>query len=84
MIQVQDSKEMLAEMQQQMDLIKQNIKEAQDKQKSYKGLKRSDHIISKGDMIFLRVQSKKRSFLLGSFKRLSEILWTICYHKENK
>ena len=71
MIRVQASKEMLDEMQQQTDLIRHEIKAAQDRQKAYADSKRSDRIFNEGDMVFLRVRPKRSSLSLGKYKKLS-------------
>ena len=71
MIRVQASKEMLDEMQQQTDLIRHEIKTAQDRQKSYADAKRSDRTFNEGDMVFLRVKPKRSSLSLGKYKKLS-------------
>ena len=71
MIRVQASKEMLDEMQQQTDLIRFEIKAAQDRQKAYADTHRSDREFEEGDMVFLRVKPKHSSLSLGKFKKLS-------------
>ena len=71
MIRVQASKEMLDEMQQQTDLIRFEIRTAQDRQKSYADAQRSDRNFDEGDMVFLRVRPKRSSLSLGKFKKLS-------------
>ena len=71
LLKVQASKEMLDEMQQQTDLIRQEIKTAQDRQKSYADLKRSQRIFEVGDMVFLRVKPKRSSISLGKYRKLS-------------
>ena len=71
MIRFQASKEMLDEMQQQMDLIRNEICTAQDRQKSYADSQRSEQNFDKGDMVFLRVRPKCNSLSLGKFKKLS-------------
>ena len=70
MIQVQASKEMLDEMQQQMDLICLDIKIAQDCQKAYADSKQLDRFFNKRDVVFLRFK-KKSSLSLGKYKKLS-------------
>ena len=65
MIWVQASKEMLDEMQQQMDLIRLDIKGVQDRQKAYADTRQSDRFFNEGDMVFLRVRKKKSSLSLG-------------------
>ena len=62
---------MLDEMQQQTDLIRFEIRAAQDRQKSYADAQRSERNFDKGDMVFLRVRPKRSSLSLGKFKKLS-------------
>ena len=71
MIKVQASKEMLDEMQQQMDLIRFKIKATQDRQKAYADSHRSEREFEEGDMVFLRVRPKRSSLSLGKFTKLS-------------
>ena len=71
MIKVQDSQEMLDEMQQQIDLICFEIKATQDYQKLYANSKRSNRSFELGDMVFLRVKPKCSSISLGKYKKLS-------------
>ena len=70
LIKVQISKAMLDKMQEQTDLIRQEIKAAQDRQKSYADLKRSHRVFQEGDMVFLRIKPKRSSLLLGKYKKL--------------
>ena len=53
MLKVQESKEILDEMQQHTDLICSEIKIAQDPQKSYADSHRSNREFQEGDMVFL-------------------------------
>ena len=53
MLKIQASKEMLDEMQQQMDLICSEIKIALHFQKSYADSHQSDREFQEGDMVFL-------------------------------
>ena len=71
LLKVQSSKDMLDEMQQQTNLIRQEIKTAQDQQKSYADLKRSQRIFDVGDMVLLCVKPKRSSISLGKFCKLS-------------
>ena len=59
LIKVQISKDMLDEMQAQTDLIRQEIKAAQDREKSYADLKRSNRVFQEGDMVFLRLSQRE-------------------------
>ena len=58
MLRVQASKDMLDEMQQQTDLIREEIKAAQDRQKSYANPQRTQRIFEPGDKVFVRVRTK--------------------------
>ena len=58
-------------MQSQTDLIRQNIRIAQDRQKSYADSKRSQRLFEVGDRVFLRVKPKRSSLSLGKYKKLS-------------
>ena len=53
-----------------LDLIRQEIKAAQDRQKSYADLKRSNRVFQEGDMVFLRIKPKRSSLSLGKYKKL--------------
>lgn len=70
-VRVQASKDMLDEMQLQTDFICQEIKAAQDCQKSCANLKRSKRIFEEGQRVFLRICHKKSSLSLGKYKKLS-------------
>ena len=70
-IKVQESQEMLDDMQQHTDLIWFEIKVAQDRQKSYADSRKSDRSFEIGDMVFLRVKPKCSSLSLGKYKKLS-------------
>ena len=70
-------------MQQQTDLIRFEIRTAQDRQKSYADSQRSERNFDEGDMVFLRVRPKRSSLSLGKFKKLSARLWPIRNHKED-
>ena len=67
---VQTSQDMLDEMQYQTDLIRLEIKAAQDRQKSYADQKRTERSFDIGDMVFLKIIPKKSSLSLGKFKKL--------------
>ena len=57
-------------MQTQTDLIRQEIKAGQDRQKSYADLKRSNRVFHEGDMVFLRIKPKRTSLSLGKYNKL--------------
>ena len=63
--------EMLQEMEEQMKVIKQRLKEAQDRQKSYANAKRLDRSYEKGNRVFIRVRPKKSPFKYGKGAKLS-------------
>ena len=58
-IRVEASLQMLEEMEEQTRLIRKEIKTAQDRQNQYADTKRSERVFKEGDMVFLRVRSKK-------------------------
>ena len=71
MIKVQASQDMLDEMQQQIDLIRFEIKATQDRQKAYADSNRSNRSFETCDMVFLRVKPKWSSLSLRKYKKLS-------------
>jgi len=71
LIRVEVSKQMLDEMDHQMQTIRKDIKAAQDRQKQYADAKRSVRTFEEGDMVFLRVRPKRSSISLGKYKKLS-------------
>ena len=64
--------EAIQEMEEQMQTIRQRIKEAQDRQKSYVDAHRVDRSYEVGDRVFLRVKPHKSSIKLG--KELNSLL----------
>ena len=58
-------------MDKQVQTIRQSLKKASDRQKSYANLKRSTQVFKEGDKVFLRVKPKKSSLKLGEHKKLS-------------
>ncbi|MCO5562959.1 hypothetical protein L7F22_016595 [Adiantum nelumboides] len=77
------AKSTLKMMDQQLLIIRDNLKRASDRQKSYADLHRSARSFSKGELIFLRVKPKRSSLKLGKFRSLAfkycvpfEILFT--------
>ena len=62
---------MLEEMDLQLKLIRENLKVASDRQKSYADLKRSAREFAEGEMVFLRVKPKRSSLRLGKYKKLA-------------
>ena len=63
--------ELLKEMEQEVVKIRQNLKAAQDIQKSYADKHRVNREFSIGDHVYLRVREKKSSLKLGSCSKLS-------------
>ena len=63
--------EMLQEMEEQMMVIKQRLKEAQDCQKSYADAKHLDRSYEKGNRVFIHVRPKKSPFKYGKGAKLS-------------
>ena len=57
--------EMLQEMEEQVCHIRQRLKEAWDRQKSYVDMHRVDHSFKEGEFVFLRVKPHKRSIRFG-------------------
>ena len=57
---------LLKEMEQEVVKIKQNLKEDQDKQKSYANKHRVNRELNVGDHVYLIVREKKSSLKLGS------------------
>ena len=62
--------ELLKEMEQEVVKIRQNLKVAQDRQKSYAEKHRMNRDFSVGDHVYLRVRAKKISLKLGSCAKL--------------
>jgi transposase InsO family protein len=63
--------EVIQEMEEQMQSIRQRIKEAQDRQKSYVDAHHVDHSYEVGDRVFLWVKPHKSSIKLGKGAKLS-------------
>jgi hypothetical protein len=63
--------ESLKEMEDQMIKIKQNLKVAQDRQKSYADKNRTHREFKVGDHVFLKVKSSRSSLKLGSWTKLA-------------
>jgi hypothetical protein len=55
----------IQEMEEQMKTIRQRIKEAQDRQKSYADAHQVDRSYEVGDRVFLRVKLPKSSIMFG-------------------
>ena len=65
------TKHTLEEMDQQLCLIRENLKRASDRQESYANLHRSPRSFKPGDKVFLRVKPKCSSLKLGKYKKLA-------------
>ena len=63
--------EAVQEMEEQMQTIRQRIKEVQDRQKSYADAHRVDRSYEVGDRVFLRVKPHKSSIKFGKGAKLS-------------
>jgi hypothetical protein len=63
--------EAIQEMEEQMQTIRQRIKEAQDRHKSYVDAHRVDRSYEVGDRVFLRVKQHKSSIKFGKGAKLS-------------
>ena len=62
---------MLEDMDQQLQIIRTNLKKASDHQKSFADLKRSLREFEKREMMFLRVKPKRSSLKLGRYRKLT-------------
>jgi hypothetical protein len=63
--------ELLKEMEDQMLKIKQNLKAAQDRQKSYADKNRIHREFKVGDHVFFKVKANRNSMKLGSCAKLA-------------
>jgi hypothetical protein len=63
--------DMLKEMEQQVIQIKQNLKVAQNRQKSYADQKRTPREFKMGDHVYLRVRPRKSSLRMGACAKLA-------------
>jgi hypothetical protein len=63
--------EAIQEMEEQLQTLRQGIKEAQDQQKSYADAHRVDRSYKVGDLVFLRVKPHKRLIKFGKGANLS-------------
>ena len=62
--------EMLQEMENMVKKVQQNLKEAQDRQKSYVDQKRRNLEFQVGDHVYLKVKAQKISLKLGNCAKL--------------
>jgi hypothetical protein len=63
--------DLLREMEEQMIKIKQNLKDYQDRRKSYADKGRNHREFKVGDHVFLKVKANKSSLKLGNFSKLA-------------
>jgi len=62
---------MLKDMEEQVEKIRQNLKIAQDRHKSYADKNRAFREFQVGEHVFLKVKAKKSSLKLGNCKKLA-------------
>ena len=65
------AKETLEKMDLQLQIIRENLKKANDRQKSYASLKHFVQEFKGGDQVFIQVKPKKSSLRLGKHKKLA-------------
>jgi hypothetical protein len=63
--------DMLREMEQQVTQIKQNLKVAQNQQKSYGDQKRTPREFKMGDHVYLRIKPRRSSLEMGAYAKLA-------------
>jgi hypothetical protein len=63
--------DMLKEMEQQVTQIKQNLKVAQNRQKSYADQKKTPREFQAGDHVYLRIKPKRSSLKMGACAKLA-------------
>ena len=63
--------DLLREMEEQMIKIKQNLKAAQDRQKSYADKGKTHREVKVGDHVFLKVKANRSSLKLGNCSKLA-------------
>ncbi|MCO5601915.1 hypothetical protein L7F22_056041 [Adiantum nelumboides] len=78
------AKSTLEMMDQQLLIIRDNLKGASDRQKSYADLHRSARSFSKGEWVFLRVKPKRSSLKLGKFQSIVELLFQLEGHSTSQ
>ena len=65
------AKNTLEEMDQQVQVSRQALKKASDRQKSYADLHRSSRVFKAGEKVFLRVKPNRSSLKLGKYRKLA-------------
>lgn len=63
--------ELVQEMEEQVKQVRQRLKEAQDRQKSYADSHRIDRSYEVGDQVFIRIRPNKSTFRFGKGMKLS-------------
>ena len=63
--------ELIQEMEEQVIQIRQRLKEAQDRQKSYVDAHRTDRSYKEGDQVFIRIRPNKSTIRFGKGTKLS-------------
>ena len=76
-LQVSTVKNTQEEMDRQLQIIRETLKKASDRQKSYADLHRSARTFKAGDKVFLRVKPKRSSLRLGKKEIGLSLLWTL-------
>jgi hypothetical protein len=76
--------EVIQEMEEHMQSIRQRIKESHDRHKIYADVHRVDHSYEVGDIFFLRVKLHKSSIKFGRGDKLSPRFVGPCDVMENK
>ena len=72
------AKNTLEEMDRQLQVIRQSLKKASDRQKSYADLHHSLRIFKEGDKVFLRVKTKEKFPKARKMKEIGfQILWSL-------
>ena len=68
----------LEDMDRQIQIKRENLKRASDRQKSYADQKRAPRSFEKGDKVILKVKLTRSSLKLGKIQEASlSILWTL-------
>jgi len=65
------SLKLVQEMEEQVKQVRQRLKEAHDRQKSYANSHRIDHSYEAGDQVFIRIQPNKSTIQFGKGMKLS-------------
>ena len=68
---VHAAKNTLEEMDRQLQVIRQTLKRASDRQRSYADLHQTSRNFKPGEKVFLRVKPKRSSLKLGKYRKLA-------------